>query len=72
MFRFIPRIKHVVVRSGAKVQKMHFAPDFLWQIFAFIKIEPTHIIIQVSAGSLPPFTGCPGNVVWCDNIGLVY
>jgi hypothetical protein len=35
-------------------------------------IEPTHIIIQISAGSLAPFTGCPGNTVWCDNIGLVY
>ena len=34
--------------------------------------EPTHIIIQISAGSQKPFTGCPGNTVWCDNIGLVY
>ena len=36
------------------------------------EMEPTHIIIMVSAGSMAPFTGCPGNVVWCDNIRLVY
>jgi len=35
-------------------------------------IAPTHLIIQISAGSMPPFTGCPGNVVWCDNIRLTY
>ncbi|MBQ7631181.1 MAG: PCMD domain-containing protein [Paludibacteraceae bacterium] len=35
-------------------------------------VEPTHLIIQISAGSMPPFTGCPGNTVWCDNIALVY
>ena len=35
-------------------------------------VEPTHLIIQISAGSMPPFTGCPGNIVWCDNIRLEY
>ena len=35
-------------------------------------LEPTHLIVQISAGSMPPFTGCPGNVVWCDNIRLAY
>jgi len=35
-------------------------------------MQPTHIIIQISAGSMPPFTGCPGNIVWCDNIRLAY
>ena len=35
-------------------------------------MQPTHLIIQISAGSMPPFTGCPGNVVWCDNIRLGY
>lgn len=35
-------------------------------------VEPTHLIIQISAGSMPPFTGCPGNTVWVDNIRLVY
>ncbi len=35
-------------------------------------LEPTHIIIQISAGSMAPFTGCPGNIVWCDNIRLAY
>jgi hypothetical protein len=33
---------------------------------------PTHLILQISAGSMLPFTGCPGNVVWCDNIRLAY
>ncbi len=35
-------------------------------------LTPTHIVIQISAGSMPPFTGCPGNVVWADNIRLAY
>lgn len=35
-------------------------------------IAPTHLIVQISAGSMPPFTGCPGNIVWCDNIRLAY
>lgn len=35
-------------------------------------MQPTHLIIQISAGSMPPFTGCPGNIVWCDNIRLAY
>ncbi len=35
-------------------------------------VEPTHLIIMISAGSMPPFTGCPGNTVWCDNIRLEY
>ena len=32
---------------------------------------PTHLILQISAGCQKPFIGCPGNVVWCDNIRLV-
>ena len=35
-------------------------------------VQPTHLIIQISAGSMAPFTGCPGNTVWVDNIKLVY
>ena len=35
-------------------------------------VEPTHLILQISAGCQEPFVGCPGNVVWCDNIRLVY
>ncbi|MBO4581185.1 MAG: PCMD domain-containing protein [Bacteroidales bacterium] len=35
-------------------------------------VTPTHIILQISAGCQEPFIGCPGNVVWCDNIRLVY
>jgi hypothetical protein len=35
-------------------------------------VEPTHIIVQISAGSMAPFTGCPGNTMWVDNIRLAY
>lgn len=35
-------------------------------------VEPTHLIIQISSGSKEPYTGCVGNVVWVDNIRLVY
>ena len=35
-------------------------------------LEPTHIIVQISAGSMAPFTGCPGNTMWVDNIRLAY
>lgn len=35
-------------------------------------VQPTHLIVQISAGSMPPFTGCPGNTVWVDNIRLAY
>ena len=35
-------------------------------------VQPTHLIIQISAGSMAPFTGCPGNTVWVDNIAFVY
>jgi len=35
-------------------------------------VEPTHLILQISSGCQEPFVGCPGNVVWCDNIRLVY
>ena len=35
-------------------------------------LSPTHMVIQIQSGSQQPFTGCPGNIVWCDNIRLVY
>ncbi len=35
-------------------------------------VEPTHIIIMISSSCLPPFTGCVGNTIWCDNIRLAY
>ena len=35
-------------------------------------LAPTHIIVQISAGSMAPFTGCPGNTMWVDNIRLAY
>ena len=33
---------------------------------------PTHIIIFLSAGSLPAYNGHIGNALWADNIKLVY
>lgn len=35
-------------------------------------MKPTHLIIQISSGCQLPFTGCPGNIVWVDNIQLEY
>ena len=35
-------------------------------------VEPTHLIVQITAGCQEPFIGCPGNTIWCDNIRLVY
>ena len=35
-------------------------------------VEPTHLVMQISAGSTAPFVGCPGNTIWVDNIRLVY
>ena len=34
--------------------------------------NPTHIIVFLSAGWNPAFTGCPGNTLWVDNIRLRY
>jgi len=48
--------------------KMVFIEEIGWRE----DVTPTHMIIQVAAGCQKPFTGCPGNVVWCDNIRLVY
>ena len=35
-------------------------------------MTPTHLILQISSGCQEPYTGCPGNVVWADNIRLEY
>ena len=35
-------------------------------------MTPTHIIIQISSGCMKPFTGCPDNIILCDNIRLEY
>ena len=35
-------------------------------------VEPTHLIVQITAGCTAPFEGCPGNTIWVDNIRLVY
>ena len=35
-------------------------------------VTPTHLILQISSGCQEPYTGCTGNVVWVDNIRLVY
>ncbi len=37
-----------------------------------VNTMPTHLILQISAGCQEAFTGCPGNVLWVDNIRLVY
>ena len=34
--------------------------------------EPTHLIIQIGSGCQKAFMGCPGNVLWVDNIKLAY
>lgn len=36
------------------------------------EVEPTHLIIQIASGCQAPYVGCPGNVVWCDNLRFVY
>ena len=35
-------------------------------------LAPTHLIVQISSSCQQPFSGCPGNVVWCDNLRLEY
>lgn len=35
-------------------------------------LAPTHLIIQISSSCQKPFTGCPGSVVWCDNLRMEY
>ena len=35
-------------------------------------VEPTHLIVQIGSGCQKAFVGCPGNVVWVDNIRMVY
>ena len=35
-------------------------------------VTPTHLILQISSSCQEPYTGCTGNVVWVDNIRLVY
>lgn len=34
--------------------------------------EPTHIVIMLTAGKYEAFVGHAGNVLWVDNVGLVY
>lgn len=40
--------------------------------YASTDARPTHLILQMSSGCQEPFVGHPGNVLWCDNVGLVY
>ena len=34
--------------------------------------EPTHIILMMSAGCAGAFRAHEGNMLWVDNVGLVY
>lgn len=35
-------------------------------------LEPTHIIVMLTSGCFEAFVGHTGNVLWVDNVGLVY
>ena len=35
-------------------------------------LQPTHIVIMLTAGRYEAFVGHAGNVMWVDNVGLVY
>lgn len=45
---------------------------FIQEIGYKENVVPTHLILQISSGCQGMFTGCPGNILWCDNIRLVY
>lgn len=55
-------------KAKNKAGRMVFIEEKGWRD----DLEPTHIIIMISSGCLPPFTGCIGNTLWVDNIRLVY
>lgn len=35
-------------------------------------LQPTHVVIMLTAGCYEAFVGHAGNVLWVDNVGLVY
>ena len=35
-------------------------------------LEPTHIVIMLTAGKCEAFVGQDGNVLWVDNVRLAY
>jgi hypothetical protein len=35
-------------------------------------LEPTHMVIVITSGKLEAFEGHEGNVLWVDNVCLVY
>lgn len=55
-------------KAKNKAGRMVFIEEKGWRE----DLEPTHIIIMISSGCLPPFTGCIGNTLWVDNVRLVY
>lgn len=34
--------------------------------------QPTHLVLMISSGCYPAFTGHDGNTLWVDNVALVY
>ncbi len=34
--------------------------------------KPTHLVLMISSGRYPAFTGHDGNTLWVDNVALVY
>jgi hypothetical protein len=35
-------------------------------------LEPTHMVIMLTSGKYEAFVGKEGNVLWVDNVNLVY
>ena len=35
-------------------------------------LEPTHMVIMLTSGKYEAFVGHAGNVLWVDNVNLVY
>ena len=35
-------------------------------------LEPTHLVIMLTSGKYEAFVGKEGNVLWVDNVSLVY
>lgn len=38
----------------------------------FSNDKPTHMVLMISSGRYPAFTGHNGNTLWVDNVGFVY
>lgn len=55
-----------LVRANASMKVKSVQGKDAGEIILFL------LILQISSGCQEPFVDCPGNVVWCDNIRLVY